>query len=117
MNVLIVLAHPEKVSFNGGLAEIAEKHFQSEGHSVDMVDLYREEFDPVERADHYSDRVDEEYFATLTEQRAHYELGTLSREVQREIARLEWADLVIFQFPLWWHAQPAILKGGKPPIS
>lgn len=24
---------------------------------------------------------------------------------------MEWADLVIFQFPLWWHAQPAILKG------
>lgn len=24
---------------------------------------------------------------------------------------MQWADLVIFQFPLWWHAQPAILKG------
>ncbi|MEX0604436.1 MAG: NAD(P)H-dependent oxidoreductase [Marinobacter sp.] len=47
----------------------------------------------------------------MTEQRAHYERGALPTEVQHEIARLEWADLVIFQFPLWWHAQPAILKG------
>ena len=32
-------------------------------------------------------------------------------DVRREINRLERADLVIFQFPIWWHAQPAILKG------
>lgn len=24
---------------------------------------------------------------------------------------LEWADLVIFQFPIWWFSMPAILKG------
>lgn len=23
---------------------------------------------------------------------------------------VEWAELVVFQFPLWWHAQPAMLK-------
>ncbi|WP_239511447.1 NAD(P)H-dependent oxidoreductase [Burkholderia sp. JP2-270] len=27
------------------------------------------------------------------------------------MARLGKADLVIFQFPIWWHAQPAMLKG------
>lgn len=111
MNVLVVLAHPERASFNGGLADIAEKRLQNEGHSVDIDDLYGEEFDPVERADHYPDRFDPDYFAPLNEQRAHYEGKRLPAEVQREITRLEWADLVIFQFPLWWHAQPAILKG------
>lgn len=28
-----------------------------------------------------------------------------------EIERLEWADIVIVQFPLWWFRPPAILKG------
>lgn len=111
MNVLIVLAHPERRSFNGGLADIARERLQAEGHSVELSDLYGEGFDPVERAGHYAERVDESYFAPLTEQRAHYERGPLAPEVRREIDRLEWADLVIFQFPLWWHAQPAILKG------
>ena len=111
MNVLIVLAHPERTSFNGGLTDAAKASLERAGHSVELDDLYQEGFDPVERAGHYSDRVDESYFAPLTEQRAHYERGSLTPEVKREISRLEWADLVIFQFPLWWHAQPAILKG------
>ncbi|APE29620.1 NADPH quinone oxidoreductase [Halomonas aestuarii] len=111
MNVLIVLAHPERASFNGGLADVAKEALQGAGHRVELDDLYQEGFDPVERAGHYAERVDEGYFAPLTEQRAHYERGPLPPEVQREIGRLEWADLVIFQFPLWWHAQPAILKG------
>lgn len=111
MNVLIVMAHPERASFNGGLVDAAIESLESEGHSVDLDDLYREGFDPVEGASHYTDRVDDGYFAPLTEQRAHYEGGKLPADVQREIQRLEWADLVVFQFPLWWHAQPAILKG------
>ncbi|MEX2476227.1 NAD(P)H-dependent oxidoreductase [Marinobacter sp.] len=111
MNVLIVLAHPERASFNGGLADVAAKRLQLAGHVVELDDLYRDGFDPVERAAHYTDREDENYFAPLTEQRAHFDRGRLPSEVQREIARLEWAGLVIFQFPLWWHAQPAILKG------
>lgn len=109
MNTLIVLAHPEPQSFNGLLAESAVDILQSAGHRVMLDDLYREQFDPVEKASNYPDR--EQPFAPLTEQRAHHERGHLPADVQREIKRLEWADLVIFQFPLWWHAQPAILKG------
>lgn len=111
MNILIVLAHPERASFNGGLVDVAIETLCGAGHKVEIDDLYGEGFDPVERASWYGERVDEGYFATLTEQRAHYDAGLLPADVQREIARLDWADLVIFQFPLWWHAQPAILKG------
>lgn len=111
MKVLIVLAHPERSSFNGGLADVAVSRLRKAGHEVELDDLYGEGFDPVERASHYSRRVDDSYFAPLTEQRAHYEQALLPADVQREIRRLEWADLVIFQFPLWWHSQPAILKG------
>lgn len=111
MNVLIVLAHPERTSFNGGLVDITASQLKSAGHSVEVDDLYAEKFDPVERAEHYAQRGNKDYFAPLDEQRHHYNGKALPADIQRELARLEWADLVIFQFPLWWHAQPAILKG------
>lgn len=111
MNILVILAHPERASFNGALADVAEQTLREAGHQVEVDDLYREQFDPVERPAHYRQRVDDDYFAPLTEQRSHYHAGALPRDVQREIGRLQWADLVIFQFPLWWHGQPAILKG------
>lgn len=111
MKVLIVLAHPERASLNGGLVDLAVEVMRDSDHEVEVDDLYREAFNPVESASWYERRVDKTYFAPLIEQRAHYENNALPEDVQREIARLEWADLVIFQFPLWWHAQPAILKG------
>lgn len=112
MNVLIVLAHPERKSFNGGLVDGAVAQLIGEGHTVEVDDLYTEQFDPVERAGHYPhSAVASDYFYPLNEQRAHHEKSSLPQDVQRELARLEWADVVIFQFPLWWHAQPAILKG------
>lgn len=112
MNVLIVLAHPERKSFNGGLVDVAVKQLEDAGHQVEVGDLYAEQFDPVEHAEQYPhSTVASDYFYPLNEQRAHYQQDTLPQDVQRELARLEWADLVIFQFPLWWHAQPAILKG------
>ncbi|BES73142.1 NAD(P)H-dependent oxidoreductase [Marinobacter nanhaiticus D15-8W] len=111
MNILIVLAHPERNSFNGALVEVAKATLEGAGHAVEVDDLYGEGFDPVERASNYPDGLIDDSFAPLTVQRANYEQGTLPRDVKREIARLEWADLVIFQFPLWWHSQPAILKG------
>ena len=111
MKVLIVLAHPERRSFSGGLVDVATETLNLAGHEVEIDDLYGEGFDPVERSSWYGKRQDECYFAPLTEQRAHYDANALPQDVQREIARLNWADLVIFQFPLWWHSQPAILKG------
>lgn len=112
MNVLIVMAHPESKSFNGGLVDVAVKQLVDAGHTVEVDDLYAEQFDPVERVEHYPHQaVGVDYFYPLNEQRAHYQQNALPQDVQRELARLEWADLVIFQFPLWWHAQPAILKG------
>ncbi len=110
MNVLIVLAHPERQSFNGALADVAAATLKEQGHQVLLDDLYGEGFDPVERPGFYPHR-DKATFAPLTEQRRHHESGGLPEEVTREIQRLEWADLLILQFPLWWHAQPAILKG------
>lgn len=111
MNVLIVLAHPNPHSFNASMTRRAVESLEACGASVLVSDLYAQGFDPVEDARHYPDPLDAGAFSPLAEQRHAYEAGQIPTDVAREIERLEWSDLVILQFPLWWHAQPAILKG------
>lgn len=111
MHALIVHCHPEPASFNGALTAVARETLQALGYTVEVSDLYAEGFDPVERAAHYPERADPDRFAALAEQRHASRHGKLPDDVRREIDRLERADLVVLQFPLWWHAQPAMLKG------
>ncbi len=111
MNVLIVYCHPEKKSFNHSLKEVAVNTLEEAGHIVEVSDLYGEDFDPLERAEHYQSRIVVDKFDPLSEQRNAYETNTLPSEVKREIERLKRCDLLILQFPLWWHQQPAMLKG------
>jgi NAD(P)H dehydrogenase (quinone) len=111
MNILFVLAHPEPTSFNAQLVATGKEHFEAQGHHVEVSDLYALDFDPVEKAANYPDRINEEEFAPLAEQRHAYKQGKLAPEIKQQIDMLERADLVIFQFPIWWHSVPAILKG------
>lgn len=111
MHALIVHAHPEPRSFNATLKNVAVETLREQGYTVEVSDLHAEGFDPVEGPAHYADRADPDCFAPLAEQRHAWRNDTLPADVRREIERLERADLLILQFPLWWHAQPAILKG------
>lgn len=111
MKALIVFCHPERSSFNGALANLAKKTLEDQGYEVDITDLYAEDFDPAESAKHYPDRADPDEFSVLGEQRHSFNNGSLRAEIQRQIALLEQADFVLFQFPIWWHSVPAMLKG------
>ena len=111
MRALIVLAHPEPASTNGRLARAAADELREAGFDVDLDDLYAEGFDPLEGPAHFSARVDPERFDAQSEQRHAWQAGTTAADVLRELERVERADLLVFQYPLWWHAQPAMLKG------
>lgn len=111
MQTHIVHVHPEATSYNGALTRTAESTLRSAGGAVTVSDLYRANFDPVERPEHYANRAEEGRFAALGEQRNAWATGTLPEDVAAEIDYLERADLVILQFPLWWHGPPAMLKG------
>jgi NAD(P)H dehydrogenase (quinone) len=111
MHVLIVYCHPEPDSFNGWLRDKAIETFETAGHHVEVSDLYAEKFDPVEKPEHYRNRIVTDRFEPLAEQRHAYKTNTLPEDVKREIERLKRCDLLILQFPLWWHQQPAMLKG------
>lgn len=111
MHAHIVHAHPEPASYNGALTRTACDALSDQGVSVSVSDLHEAGFDPVERGTHYADRLNPDTFVPLAEQRHAFREGTLAPEISSEIAALERADLLILQFPLWWHGPPAILKG------
>jgi NAD(P)H dehydrogenase (quinone) len=110
-NVFIVFAHPEQRSFNGYLAQLARNTFAENGRAVTFSDLYALEFDPCESARHYRVRHDPRCFDAQAEQHFNWEAGLVPAQVKKEVDSIFWADLLVFQFPLWWFGLPAILKG------
>ena len=68
-------------------------------------------FDPCERAAHFAAARIRERFDAQAEQRHASDAGTLPPSVTDEIARLDRADLLVLQYPMWWHLPPAMLKG------
>jgi len=111
MRAHIVLAHPEPKSFNAHLAGVAARALESQGWSVTSSDLHAIGFDPCERAEHYRSRLDEDRFDVQAEQRHASSDGTIPDLVMREIDNLDRADLLILQYPMWWHLPPAMMKG------
>lgn len=111
MHAHIVLAHPEPKSFNGTLAGVARRALEDAGWSVSLSDLHAMGFDPCERPGHFPGRRDPERFFVQDEQRHASDSGTLPAQVADEIARLDRADLLVLQYPMWWHLPPAMLKG------
>ena len=111
MNAHIVLAHPEPKSFNGHLTRIAAERLERRGWSVTVSDLYAMGFDPCERGDHYAVRQAPDRFDAQAEQRHASEQEAMPPEVRSEIAKLDRCDLLILQYPMWWHLPPAMLKG------
>jgi putative NADPH-quinone reductase len=47
MNISVILAHPNKHSFNHAIAQTAVTQLRKNGHDVNFHDLYEEKFDPI----------------------------------------------------------------------
>ncbi|ANJ56227.1 NAD(P)H dehydrogenase [Pseudomonas silesiensis] len=111
MNVLIVHAHPEPKSFTAALRDQAVETLQSQGHDVRVSDLYAMNWNPVASAEDFSLRENPEYLVYALEQRHNSKAQTLATDIQQELDKLLWADLLILNFPIYWFSTPAILKG------
>ena len=110
-NVLIVHAHPEANSFCSSLKETAVNHFTNKGFNVRVTDLYAMSFNPVGGVGDFKELKHNEYFKYQAEQVNAYENNLFVDDVKLEMKKLEWCDVLIFNFPLWWFGLPAILKG------
>jgi NAD(P)H dehydrogenase (quinone) len=111
MRAHIVVAHPEPKSYNAHLAATARQVLLTRGWSVTVSDLYQMNFDPLEKAAHYPSQIEPNRFDVQLEQRHASETKTIPPDVAAEIKRLDVADLLILQYPMWWHLPPAMLKG------
>lgn len=110
-NVLIVYAHPEPASFNAATCARARDALTEAGHEVVVSDLYGEGFNPVAGRHDFLSVANPDLFHYQTEQAHAARHGTFAPDLAREQRRVEEADLLILQFPLWWGGVPAILKG------
>lgn len=111
MKVLIVFAHNEPRSFNAAMKDTAIQVLEGEGHEVVVSDLYAMNFNPVASAADFSDRADHDYLVYALEQRKAYTSATMAPDIAAEVDKLKWANLIIFNFPIYWYGMPAILKG------
>jgi NAD(P)H dehydrogenase (quinone) len=111
MNVLILHAHPEPQSFTTALRDQAVRTLEAQGHQVQVSDLYAMNWNPVASAEDFSDRENPDYLVYALEQRLGVKSKSLAPDIQQELDKLLWADLLILNFPIYWFAMPAILKG------
>ncbi|MDF7637413.1 NAD(P)H-dependent oxidoreductase [Leuconostocaceae bacterium ESL0958] len=92
MKILVIQGHPDPESFTRANALHYQQAATAQGHDVDIIDLSQEDFDPVLRYGYRQHMADE----------------SKPNEYQAKIAA---ADHLAFFFPIWWGAEPALLKG------
>lgn len=110
--MLIVYAHQEPRSFNGSLKDVAVAELSRQGCRVTVSDLYAMGFEPsATRKDVTGALSNPSFFNYGVESHEAYRRKALSSDIVEEQKKLQEADLVIFQFPLYWFSVPAILKG------
>ncbi|MFC1859103.1 NAD(P)H-dependent oxidoreductase [Thermodesulfobacteriota bacterium] len=93
MKILIILAHPDKQSFNHAIAHTVVARVKKNGHTAIFHDLYEEKFDPI-----------------LPPQEIANE-APLPKDIDVHCRQIVSADGIIVVHPNWWGQPPAILKG------
>ncbi|MBU0577276.1 NAD(P)H-dependent oxidoreductase [Patescibacteria group bacterium] len=91
MKIVVVFAHPSAESFNHALLEAFLKGVKKAGHEYELIDLYRDGFNPV-----------------LADVSSHSEPGDDVKAYQEKIKA---ADCLAFIFPIFWFRAPAMLEG------
>ena len=93
MNVLVIVAHPNKKSFNHAIAMTCARELVENGHKAIFHDLYEEQFNPLLPYEEFQRE------------------AALPIEIQEHCDHLSSADGIIIVHPNWWGQPPAILKG------
>ncbi|MFF1831440.1 NAD(P)H-dependent oxidoreductase [Paenarthrobacter sp. NPDC058040] len=110
MKILWVMASPDRSSLTNALQEEGLRALKEAGHEYQVSDLYGMRWEAVVGRDDFGQEASQPLIVTTSSERA-YTQGTLSADIVKEQEKLDWADAVVFSFPLWWYGMPAILKG------
>ncbi|MGW5090227.1 NAD(P)H oxidoreductase [Streptomyces coelicoflavus] len=96
-HTLLVLAHPRPDSLTAQVAGHLRTRVEEADGTVDVLDLYAEDFDPRLTPADEPDWEDRE--------------KRYSPEVHAHMDRVVAADDILVVFPVWWFAPPAVVKG------
>uniref|UniRef100_A0A1A7XP59 NAD(P)H dehydrogenase [quinone] 1 n=1 Tax=Iconisemion striatum TaxID=60296 RepID=A0A1A7XP59_9TELE len=109
---LIVFAHQNPASFNAAVREAAVQELEAQGFEVMVSDLYAMNFRAsATKDDIIGDLKNPDKFQYGEESMLAWKDGRLSEDIRQEQDKVKKADLIIFQFPMYWFSVPAILKG------
>ncbi|WP_257668811.1 NAD(P)H-dependent oxidoreductase [Parapedobacter tibetensis] len=111
MKTLIIYTHPEPQSMNGAMFTTAVDTLTQAGHEVQVSDLYAMQFNPVSDRANFTSIHDPAFYKQQLEEIYATRVNGFAPSIEEEQRKVEWCDLMIWQFPLWWFSAPAILKG------
>ncbi|XP_042587181.1 NAD(P)H dehydrogenase [quinone] 1-like isoform X2 [Cyprinus carpio] len=110
--VLIVYAHQSAGSFNAAVKDAAVDALKKQGCNVLVSDLYEMKFKATATKEDINGAAkNPEHFCYGNETMLAWQEGRLASDIVDEHKKLKEADLVIFQFPMYWFSVPAIMKG------
>ena len=92
MNILVINGHPDKKSFSASIFNEIIENLNKEKHKIETLNLAEMKFDPVLRFG-YRERMKED------------------AEIIRSQELIQWADHLIFIYPIWWSSMPSLMKG------
>ena len=96
---------------NSSLLEETVGQLTSQGHEVKVSDLYAQKWKAALDTDDAPVQQEPGRSHIAYDLALSLEKGKLPADIVAEQEKVKWADHVIFQFPLWWYAMPAIMKG------
>ena len=97
MNALVVYCHPVEGSFCSAMRDAAISGLRAAGHTLNVIDLTAEEFNPVMSTSEWN-----------TYRQAN---GDVPVGLERDVALVKSAEIIVFVYPTWWGGLPAQLKG------
>ena len=109
--MLWVFAHPEPGSLGGALRDTGVAAARAAGHEVVGSDLYAMGWKAALDRSDLGVPPGDDPVGIAPESACALAEGRLAPDIVAEHAKLDAADAVVFQFPLWWYGPPAILKG------
>lgn len=111
MKIFIIYWHNEEKSFNNAMFKTAEETLERYGHSVQVSNLNKMNFYPVLGRKSFKTVADPEKFDPIKESYFAAANNGYADFIENEMKKVEWSDLMIMQFPLWWFGMPAMIKG------
>lgn len=90
--ILIINGHPDKESFNTGLADAYQKGAKKSNANVTTINIRELDFNP-------------------NLQFGYRKRTELEPDLLSSIEKIKNADHIVWVFPMWWYGYPAMMKG------